>query len=80
MSYCVNAISKYGSFTDWFMNAVHNAFEKEDPNSFIPYNDVFKKHYGYPVLTNDFGDPTLSWEVEFPSEAEATMFLLRWSY
>lgn len=82
MSYFQNA-SKPGSYLvesdcyQWFNNAMKNAM--------ITLNDsdgrrAFKKMYGFRVvnLCNSVSE-VYRIGIEFPNEAEATMFVLRWS-
>lgn len=81
MSYRLSAITKYGSFTDWFMNAIQAAFQQEPQGRYLRYSDAFQIYYGLPVHTHEDEKPTrdTTWEVEFPSEGDAILFVLRWS-
>jgi hypothetical protein len=57
----------------WFFSAwVAGKFESGDYNGNQSFKEVFNEHYGYELE----GDADF---IIFPNEAEATLFILRWS-
>jgi hypothetical protein len=71
MSYRLRA--RWGQ-NKWFDNA-YDAVLCDSLDRWKQYR-LFEREYGYQIGVDKFGFPICVW---FPSEAEATMFVLRWS-
>lgn len=68
-----------GEKYSWFANAI-NVLDETDGDRLLPIGTAFKKAYGYTVIMWSSSDGEFTRRfVEFPSEEEAVMFVLKWS-
>lgn len=66
---------------DWFINSWNNMISDRtfDEHRWLDGTELYEHYYGVKldIVKHTFSETVIS--VEFPSEEEATMFMLRWS-
>lgn len=78
MSYIISLRPFAGGNPTWFHNSFSSIIEEERKagRGIIHIHRIWQEQYGYEFLTDQYGFVE---GVVFPSEEEATMFLLKWS-